>query len=159
MIMIRPEKITTSVEAECLYNNMCPITVTRYSRNSTCTLSIVKFDGYTFVGLEPSNPIPRGSYLLKLTHSPKFSDKYPYCRHPNNYVPLVDGVPNHLGIRIHVGNYPSDTSGCLLLGISSDGVSITKSAIAYSLFLDRIWLLKKQNPNIFFVINYIDDYE
>ena len=153
------EKFTTSADAECLYHNMCPITVTRYSHSSTCTLSRVEFDGLIFQGLEPTDHIPCGSYLLRLTHSPKFSDKYPYCSHPHNYVPLVDGVPGCIGIRIHVGNYPSDTTGCLLLGISTNGFSINKSAIAYSLFLDRIWLLKKQNPNIFFVINYIDDYE
>ncbi len=144
---------------KCRYNNMCPITVTRYSRNSTCTLSRVDFDGLIFQGLEPSAHISSGSYILRLTTSPKFSDKYPYCGHPHSYVPLVDGVPGCIGIRIHVGNYPSDTTGCLLLGISTNGVSINKSAIAYSLFVDRIWLLKKQNPNIFFVINYVDDYE
>lgn len=144
---------------KCRYNNMCPINVTRYSHNSTCTLSRVEFDGLIFQGLEPTDHIPSGSYLLRLTHSPKFSDKYPYSTHPHNYVPLVDGVPGCMGIRIHVGNFPSDTTGCLLLGISTTGFSINKSAIAYSLLLDRIWLLKKQNPNIFFVINYIDDYE
>lgn len=144
---------------KCRYNNMCPINVSRYSHNSTCTLSRVEFDGLIFQGLEPSEHIPSGSYLLNLTVSPRFSSKYPYSGHPKSLVPLVVGVPDYQGIRIHVGNYPSDTTGCLLLGISSNGVSINKSAIAYSLFVDRIWYLKKQNPNIFFVINYFDEYE
>lgn len=153
------KKITISAESACLYNNLCPITVTRYSHNSTCTLSRVEFDGLIFQGLEPTDHIPSGSYLMRLTTSPKFSAKYPYHKHPHNYVPIVCGVPNYEGIRIHCGNYPSDTIGCLLLGMSTNGVSINRSAIAYDHFLDRIWLLKNQNPNIFFVINYIDEYE
>lgn len=146
-------------QTDCWYNNLCPIIVHRYSHNSTCTLSHVDFDGLSFVGLEPSKHIPSGTYKLLLTYSPSFSDKLPYSKFPNKYVPLVDGVPNYTGIRLHVGNYPSDSKGCLLLGLSSDGVSIMKSAIAYSSFLDRLWRLRKLNPNIFFVIQYINEYE
>lgn len=148
-----------NTKEKCRYKNMCPIIVRRYSHNSTCTLSLVEFDGLIFKGLEPTDHIPSGSYLMRLTSSPKFSDKYPYSKHPQKYVPIVCGVTNYEGIRIHCGNYPSDTSGCLLLGISTNGVSINRSAIAYDLFLDRIWLLKEENPNIFFVIKYIDEYE
>ena len=53
-----------------------------------------------------STLIPHGTYQLELTHSPKFKKTLPV---------LLD-VPNRDGIRIHAGNYPADSSGCILLG-------------------------------------------
>ena len=46
--------------------------------------------------------IPPGTYKVIITKSPKF----------NRWLPLLVGVP----IRIHPGNYPSDTRGCILPG-------------------------------------------
>jgi len=31
------------------------------------------------------------------------------------WLPLVQGVPNFDGIRIHAGNYPDDTQGCIVV--------------------------------------------
>lgn len=80
--------------------------------------------------LEPSTPvIPVGIYDLKLTYSPKFSKKVPYCSYKG--VPLVCGVTGHSGIRIHVGNYKRNTEGCILVGLHFNGVSLLKSAAGY----------------------------
>ena len=50
--------------------------------------------------------IPEGSYRLLITKSPRFK----------KWLPYVQGVPGFEGIRIHAGNYPDDTQGCILVG-------------------------------------------
>jgi hypothetical protein len=59
---------------------------------------------------EPKVPgqtcIPIGRYRVLWTWSPRFQRK----------MLLVDGVPQFQGIRMHGGNRPEDTEGCLLTG-------------------------------------------
>ncbi len=54
--------------------------------------------------------IPEGTYKVTLTYSPKF----------NRLLPLITGSKkfNNIfqGIRIHAGNDPKDTKGCILVG-------------------------------------------
>ena len=52
--------------------------------------------------------IPEGSYPVVLSYSPRFK----------RWLPLLLGVPNFEGIRIHAGNYPDDTQGCILVGVN-----------------------------------------
>ena len=61
--------------------------------------------------LHPTNhlrpkAIPAGRYAVAVTWSPKFK----------RWLPLLLNVPNRSGIRIHAGNNPEDSSGCILLG-------------------------------------------
>jgi hypothetical protein len=50
--------------------------------------------------------IPRGTYEVIITYSNRFKQE----------LPLVKDVPGFEGIRIHAGNAPEDTHGCLLVG-------------------------------------------
>lgn len=50
--------------------------------------------------------IPYGTYEIRLTYSPKFKRK----------LPLIMNVPGFDGIRMHRGNFPKDTLGCILVG-------------------------------------------
>ncbi len=50
--------------------------------------------------------IPYGEYMVLITKSIRF----------NKWLPLVYGVKGFSGIRIHAGNEPKDTRGCILPG-------------------------------------------
>ena len=52
--------------------------------------------------------IPKGRYRVRITYSPKY-------RRP---MPILEDVPGYEGIRIHSGNYPRDTEGCILPGMN-----------------------------------------
>lgn len=142
------------------YTNECPIVVERFNRSKEGTLSRIYFDGLQFVGLEPYEYIvPSGNYLLTLTRSPRFSAKYPYSKVHNGLVPLINGVAGHSGVRIHVGNYVSDTQGCLLIGNSVAPSMIKDSTLAYKNLLMRMQYVERDNPNVFYIIKYLNRYE
>ena len=52
--------------------------------------------------------IPYGIYNVTITYSAKFKRK----------LPLINNVKGFDGIRIHSGNTPIDTSGCILPGFN-----------------------------------------
>lgn len=60
--------------------------------------------------------IPTGRYQVTLSvQSPRFKSKpaYQFC---NGYLPRLINVPCFDGVLIHIGNYPKDTEGCILVG-------------------------------------------
>ena len=60
--------------------------------------------------------IPAGEYVVDMnTVSPKYKDRaaYQFC---GGKLPRLVGVPGFDGILIHIGNTPTDTEGCILVG-------------------------------------------
>lgn len=142
------------------YRNLCMVVLHRQLSNSICTRGSIRICNSVFQTLEPSHPIiPSGAYLLRPTFSPSFSNKYPYNKVLNSKVPEVIGVTGHSGIRIHVGNYPSDTKGCILLGFTGSDSQVNDSVVAYKKFCSIIEQCKTCNPNVFFVLFVSDENE
>lgn len=60
--------------------------------------------------------IPTGRYRITLkVQSPKYSKKKTYEK-IKGYLPRLLEVPGYQGVLIHIGNYPKDTEGCILVG-------------------------------------------
>lgn len=78
------------------------------------TQGLMAIDGTSkFHTLEPAFKsgmlMPEGAYQCKKTMSPRM-----------HYVsPEIFDVPGHVGERIHIGDAPEDTLGCVLVGTSS----------------------------------------
>jgi len=72
--------------------------------------------------------IPGGTYKIVINHSNRFGRK----------LPLLENVPNFEGIRIHIGNWPKDTAGCILVGKERGKDFIGKSGDAFKALFDKI---------------------
>ena len=64
-----------------------------------------KFDGKE-KKVYGESAVPYGKYKVTLTLSPRFK----------RFLPEIHNVPHFTGIRIHSGNFASDSHGCLLVG-------------------------------------------
>lgn len=75
--------------------------------------------------------IPTGRYRVTLgVKSPKYSQRkaYDFCK---GYVPRLINVPCFEGILIHIGNYPKDTEGCILVGKNTKVGAVLESAATF----------------------------
>jgi hypothetical protein len=72
--------------------------------------------------------IPRGTYKVIITYSYRFKKE----------LPLLLNVPGFAGIRIHSGNGPYDTEGCILVGSSHSKDFVGNSRATFAKLLDRI---------------------
>lgn len=74
--------------------------------------------------------IPRGKYKVIIDFSNRFQRMMPH----------VLDVPQFDGIRIHAGNTPADTEGCILIGMDYDPVQkiILKSKVAFDDFFPKL---------------------
>ena len=69
-------------------------------RSALGTILIAKYKGY--------RAIPTGRYRILITRSRRFG----------RWLPLLMNMKGFEGIRIHAGNKPEDTRGCVLLGFN-----------------------------------------
>jgi len=86
--------------------------------------------------------IPAGRYEIRVTYSPRFKTN----------MPLLIGVPGFEGVRIHPGNKPEDTEGCLLPGQFRGPDVVTKSRAAYDLLFPKISAAQAKGEKIFITI-------
>lgn len=87
--------------------------VTRHTFTTLSTVGNLAVNGEQFgFCLEPPKRdekpccIPLGSYDVEILWSPKHE----------RLLPHVQNVPGFEEIEIHIGNFPKDTEGCLLIG-------------------------------------------
>ncbi len=68
------------------------------------------------VKVQGRTAIPTGTYTLTIeVESPRLGGREAY-RFCHGRIPRLLDVPGFDGVLIHVGNYPEDTSGCILVG-------------------------------------------
>jgi hypothetical protein len=64
------------------------------------------------------------------------------------YSPLLDNVPGFSGVRIHVGNFPTDTEGCILVGTTPGQDEVLDSKIAFEALMEKINAARNSNKPI-----------
>lgn len=72
--------------------------------------------------------IPPGRYPVVITYSQRFGRP----------LPLLQDVPGFAGVRIHPGNGPEDTAGCVLVGCDRGPAYVVRSREAYRIVEARI---------------------
>ena len=72
--------------------------------------------------------IPYGTYNITITYSSRFKKN----------LPLLNNVKGFEGIRVHVGNTPQDTEGCLLLGFNKVKGQVIDSRNTVNKFIDIV---------------------
>lgn len=114
------------------------IKLTRHSFTNTSTISDIQVDGewccfcledidrrletHPDAKIKGQTAIPLGRYRIIRTMSPRFK----------KVLPLLLDVPGFSGVRIHSGNSPKNTDGCILPGMtrSTDWVGDSRKAFA-----------------------------
>lgn len=88
--------------------------------------------------------IPAGTYEVTVTFSNRFG----------KLLPLLMGVPNFEGVRIHPGNRPEDTEGCILVGTAKGPQAnfISNSRAAFNVLFRKIQAAIQQEK-VFIEIN------
>lgn len=84
--------------------------------------------------------IPYGTYNITITYSPRFKKN----------LPLLNNVKGFEGIRIHSGNKPQDTEGCLLPGFNKVKGQVIDSRVTTDKLIAQIQqaLNKKEKVTI-----------
>jgi len=82
--------------------------------------------------------IPRGTYEIKLSYSPRFKKK----------LPLLTNVPGFTGIRIHAGNTAKDTEGCLLPGRTRSENFVGQSKRAFNSLIKKLESAEREGKRI-----------
>jgi hypothetical protein len=110
--------------------------VTRTDANDVCTIGeliCLEEPLLRLYTLEPPyrpsplkpRSIPAGTYDVTLYKSP----------HTGYKVPLLHDVDDFSEVEIHIGNFPRDTKGCILVGLQREGNSIGYSKSAFDLLM------------------------
>jgi hypothetical protein len=80
------------------------------------------------VKIKGETAIPADTYEVAVTFSNKFQ----------KFLPLLLDVPNFDGIRIHTGNTPKDTLGCILVGQDKGVDVVINSRLAFAPLFEKI---------------------
>lgn len=96
--------------------------------------------------------IPFGRYRITLNvKSPKYSKRKQYdkCK---GYLPRLLNVPCWEGCLIHIGNYPKDTEGCILVGYNEVKGAVVNSTTAFWKLYDILKTANDRGEEIWLTI-------
>ena len=82
--------------------------------------------------------IPTGRYQVTLgVRSPRFGGRkqYEFC---GGCLPRLLSVPAFEGVLIHIGNYPRDTDGCILVGRNTVKGAVMESTSTFHRLYERL---------------------
>lgn len=125
---------------------MTTVTLVRHWLTSKSTIGELAMGNFRCYTLEdpvrhgPKIPgqtaIPAGTYPLRITWSPRFKQ----------YMPVIEDVPGFTGIRIHWGNFPENTEGCVLVGRQRGEDAIFESRAIYGAFRLELEAALRRGP-------------
>jgi hypothetical protein len=128
------------------------IKLVRNALNGECTIGDLFVDGvrecYTLEDcvraekIAGKTAIQAGRYEVTITFSNRFQKK----------LPLLHGVPNFEGVRIHTGNTAENTEGCILVGKSREENKIVNSRAAFEPLYAKIEQALNANEKVFIEI-------
>lgn len=96
--------------------------------------------------------IPTGRYKVVMNvQSPKFSKykQYEFCK---GYLPRLVDVPGYEGVLIHIGNYPKDTDGCILVGKNTVKGAVMESTATFKKLYDILKNADEAGEDIYITI-------
>lgn len=121
---------------------------TYFNQNYTKGVMLVdnEFFGYT---LEPQKKESNEtSYLNRCIDTGKYVAVYEYSPKFKQHLIELKNVPNHTEIKIHEGNFRSNTRGCILVGFRSVEGSVLDSKIAVKMLNAMAKNAKNSNVKI-----------
>ena len=80
------------------------------------------------IKIKDNTCIPYGTYNVTITYSPRFKRN----------LPLINNIKGFDGIRVHSGNTPQDTEGCVLLGFNKIKGQVIDSKVTVNKFIDIV---------------------
>lgn len=90
--------------------------------------------------------IPYGRYEVVITRSNRFSKMAGH----DVFLPELLNVPGYAGVRIHPGNRPEDSEGCLLTGVTYGTDVVSESRKAFTELFEK---LKSARDKIYITID------
>lgn len=92
--------------------------------------------------------IPKGTYEIKLTYSPKFAQRN-FAKKYGGKLPEIIGVPCWSGVRLHPANYATELEGCIAPGLNKiKGCVVESTKCFYKIMDDYIMPSIKRNEKI-----------
>lgn len=86
--------------------------------------------------------IPEGRYPIVITKSPSMG----------KWLPLLVGVPQFSGVRIHAGNTAKDTRGCILVGDNHQIGHVLNSRATLQRLMDWMVRAREKGEQLWIII-------